>query len=542
MECSDFIITDEELKSAKECFEKYAFYQRLTNGDIEYWCTHCGSHGIIPALSRLESVEDREFKNIKHNEPTVCPECCRRATAKNTGKSKARKNLWEERRIVFIHIENENYVTAQGYEAVKNYEESLRPCIRWYKSTRYELLPGKWRCYEYNIYGGWSERKHPIRPFRWKSSMSYWACDNSYTVIGLNKLKDSFLKYHQLSLYEGYEASRNHNGASTVDVPIMRYICRFAEYPQIEMLQKAGFHSIVRSLVESNLKSFPIVNWKARDFAAFFKMPKNDFKQFLSVIEKIGGKDKAVDFLYMQRLLKKHGLKSDYAATAKAYVRTNGSSDMEYSFECMKNAGISIAEGFPYLMHQYDRLTEKNFRGVLIFYRDYLDMAKKLKLDLQDDIVRYPPNLIAAHDRAVEARNAVLEEEKAKRNRELQQKYKKLLKSNRRQYAYSDENFIIIVPSTAQEIINEGKALCHCVGGYAERHLTGKLTILFLRSVKEPDKSLYTIEMHGKTLTQVQGYHNRTPLTPEAKDFFERWLKWVQNGSPKEKNIKTKSA
>ena len=193
-------------------------------------------------------------------------------------------------------------------------------------------------------------------------------------------------------------------------------------------------------------------------------------------------------------------------------------------------------------MHQYDRLTEKNFRGVLIFYRDYLDMAKMLKFDLQEDIVRYPPNLIAAHDRAVEARNAVLEEEKAKRNRELQQKYKKLLKSNRRQYAYSDENFIIIVPSTAQEIINEGKALCHCVGGYAERHLTGKLTILFLRLVKEPDKSLYTIEMHGKTLTQVQGYQNRTPLTPEAKDFFERWLKWVQNGSPKEKNIKTKSA
>ena len=61
---------------------------------------------------------------------------------------------------------------------------------------------------------------------------------------------------------------------------------------------------------------------------------------------------------------------------------------MEYSFECMKNAGISIAEGFPYLMHQYDRLTEKSFRRVLIFYRDYLDMAKMLKFDLQEDIVR----------------------------------------------------------------------------------------------------------------------------------------------------------
>ena len=39
-------------------------------------------------------------------------------------------------------------------------------------------------------------------------------------------------------------------------------------------------------------------------------------------------------------------------------------------------------------MHQYDRLTEKSFRRVLIFYRDYLDMAKMLKFDLQEDIVR----------------------------------------------------------------------------------------------------------------------------------------------------------
>ena len=543
MECTEFILTDDDIKSAKECFEKYLFYQRYRNGDVEYWCTHCGAHGIKQTVTRTQNKKDIEFLHIQHNEPTQCPECHRQATAKNTGKAKGRKNLWEERRIVFIHIEDENYVTAQGYEAVKNYEESLQPSVRWYKSTRYELSPGKWRCYEYNIYSGWNERKRPIRPFRWKSPMWYFTeCDNSYTVIGLNALKDTFLKYHQLSLYKDYECSVYRNSVSTVDAPIMRYLCRFAEYPQIEMLQKAGFHNVVRQLVEYNSKSFPIVNWKARDFAAFFKMSKFDFKQFLSVVEKIGGKDKAVDFLRTQRILKKHGLKSDYTATKKIYVSSNGSSDIEYSLECMRNAGISIIEGFPYLMHQYDRLTEKSFRGVFLFYRDYLDMAKKLKLDLREDIVRYPPNLIAAHDRAVEARNAVLEEERAKHNRELQHKYKKLLKSNIRQYAYSDENFTIIVPSTAQEIINEGKALCHCVGGYAERHLTGKLTILFLRSAKEPDKSLYTIEMHGKALTQVQGYHNRTPLTPEAKAFFESWLKWVQSGSPKEKNIKTKSA
>lgn len=543
MECTEFILTDDDIKSAKECFEKYLFYQRYRNGDVEYWCTHCGAHGIKQTVTRTQNKKDIEFLHIQHNEPSQCPECHRQATAKNIGKAKGRKNLWEERRIVFIHIEDENYVTAQGYEAVKNYEESLQPSVRWYKSTRYELSPGKWRCYEYNTYSGWNERKRPIRPFRRKYSMWYFTeCDNSYTVIGLNALKDTFLKYHQLSLYKDYECSVYRNSVSTVDVPIMRYLCRFAEYPQIEMLQKAGFHNVVRQLVEYNSKSFPIVNWKARDFAAFFKMSKFDFKQFLTVIEKNGVKDKAVDFLKMQRLLKKHGLKSDFSSTAKVYAGTGGSADLEYSFECMKNAGITIIKAFPYLMYQYNRLSEKSLRGVFVFYQDYIDIARKLKLDLEDDIVMYPPNLISAHDRAVAARNAIEDEERARRNKELQEKYKNIYIKNVHQYAYTDGNFIISVPASAQEIIDEGKAMQHCVGGYAERHLTGKLTILFLRRVAEPDKSLYTIEMHGKKLTQVQGYHNHTPLTPEAKVFFNSWIDWVKAGSPKKHKNKAKTA
>lgn len=76
----------------------------------------------------------------------------------------------------------------------------------------------------------------------------------------------------------------------------------------------------------------------------------------------------------------------------------------------------------------------------------------------------------------------------------------------------------------------------HCVAGYAARHLRGTLAILFLRDASAPDKSLYTIEMHGKSLTQVQGYNNKTPLTPEAKDFFNCWLEWVKQGSKRRRD------
>ena len=122
-------------------------------------------------------------------------------------------------------------------------------------------------------------------------------------------------------------------------------------------------------------------------------------------------------------------------------------------------------------------------------------------------------------------------EENKKREANAQEylrKYKKL-------YCFSDENFLIMVPTTADEIIKEGKEQRHCVGGYAARHLEGKLAICFLRSKAEPDKALYTIEMHGKKVQQIQGRGNSTPLTPEAKGFFENWKAWVKDGSRRDR-------
>ena len=76
-----------------------------------------------------------------------------------------------------------------------------------------------------------------------------------------------------------------------------------------------------------------------------------------------------------------------------------------------------------------------------------------------------------------------------------------------------------------------------CVGGYAARHANGETTILFMRSAAWPDKPLYTIEMQGKELIQVHGYHNRTAPRdiPAANEFFESWLKWVKGGSKRPK-------
>ena len=96
------------------------------------------------------------------------------------------------------------------------------------------------------------------------------------------------------------------------------------------------------------------------------------------------------------------------------------------------------------------------------------------------------------------------------------------------------------------EIIDEGKTLHHCVGGYAPRHLTGSTTILFLRKAERPDVPLVTIEINGNNIIQAHGHSNEInpcPENPERiaprilyKSFFTKWLNWLKKGSPRDKD------
>ena len=79
------------------------------------------------------------------------------------------------------------------------------------------------------------------------------------------------------------------------------------------------------------------------------------------------------------------------------------------------------------------------------------------------------------------------------------------------------------------------------MGDYADRHLNGTLTILFLRRSDRPEMPYVTIEMDGNQLRQIHGYKNETKpcadnpgrVSPRVrhKDFLDTWLRWLRSGS-----------
>ncbi len=62
----------------------------------------------------------------------------------------------------------------------------------------------------------------------------------------------------------------------------------------------------------------------------------------------------------------------------------------------------------------------------------------------------------------------------------------------------------------------------HCVGGYAERHAKGKLTILFLRTADKPDVPYYTMEVSTDgRIVQCRGFKNNNANNPKPQKIID---------------------
>lgn len=160
---------------------------------------------------------------------------------------------------------------------------------------------------------------------------------------------------------------------------------------------------------------------------------------------------------------------------------------------------------------------------------DYWTMAERLGRDLADPSVKYPRDLIAAHDRASE----LMERKQEHGQADLFRVRRRLLKK----YAYAAHGLLIRPAASQWELTAEGDALHHCVGTYGNRHAAGETAIFFIRRVGRPREPYFTLELDEKKLEvrQNRGMHNCS-RTPEVEVFEREWLAWVRAGAPRDRN------
>lgn len=158
---------------------------------------------------------------------------------------------------------------------------------------------------------------------------------------------------------------------------------------------------------------------------------------------------------------------------------------------------------------------------------DYWNMAETLGRDLSNPSVKYPADLIAAHDWASE----LMKQKEADGMAELFRIRRRVLKK----YAFAAHGLLIRPAASQRELTAEGDALHHCVGTYGKSHAKGETAIFFIRRVDRPKESYYTLELDEKTLTVRQNRgKNNCARTPEVEAFEKEWLAWVRAGAPKD--------
>lgn len=88
------------------------------------------------------------------------------------------------------------------------------------------------------------------------------------------------------------------------------------------------------------------------------------------------------------------------------------------------------------------------------------------------------------------------------------------------EFEYGD--FKIVIPTTAQDIITEGRRMRHCVGDYVNKVLNGDTYICFVRHKNAPDECYITCQVYTSgTIGQYFLAYDRHISTDRDKEFYK---------------------
>lgn len=133
---------------------------------------------------------------------------------------------------------------------------------------------------------------------------------------------------------------------------------------------------------------------------------------------------------------------------------------------------------------------------------DYMHMCD----DMHIKPTLYSSYLVMTHDITSRNHKVFLTEEQ---ERILKEHYKDFKVFKTKEYA-------VIAPKDSNDIKEEGDMLNHCVASYIKRILDNSTSIFFLRSTKNIEERLVTVEVRDGRITQARGAHNRA-ISPEEK-------------------------
>lgn len=389
-------------------------------------------------------------------------------------------------------------------------------------------LSGNVKTYSGSVGYGVGFRQRWVQQESWQEK---WGADKSIYGLTAELLEESCLHNAKMMEY----MSGGLLGSSKFPVPYLRL---YQEHPNVENLVMQGATYLLDSLMAEQMKGhiwdknvrglmvLEDIDWEETRPSAVLGLDKDEF-------------DRMKGNYWCPELLRL------YLACRGAGERLSDH-DITEAFRLGKVEELTVLAGtvrvsktVRYLMRQIEKDGEKylydpeidiyvdpeEFCNISVtMLTDYWRMARIAGWDLDNPSVRWPKDLVNAHDRAMEAEEIAL----VKNSRILfRQQYKRLEK-----YSFAWGGLLIRPCKTQKELTEEGEKLQHCVGGYAAAVAKGEKAIFFIRKQENPKEPWYTLQLNEKKLEVVQnrGFKN-CARTEEVKEFEAVWLEWIQSGA-----------
>ena len=561
-------------------FHKYLFFETIKRGHRRYTCTAC--HKTFErgenVRQRTQTYEDTELFHAKHNEDATCPLCGERATVKNVKLCDVRK-LWHTNCVAVFMANGPDDVWIRAIYADRGYRYKdwdgkivnyLHGKTLRYECARYHLTPGK-----YEHWKSWAQERPLIRehyatePFKWNRGLYTEMYD--YHIAYVADLKDTFLRYHGMSTF--YLANQ-----------FVRYLCHYAEHPQLEMLSRMGHSELVSEVVMENRDSESLLDWSAKKPWDLYRLPKQEYNEWnklhcdleiYKIFMRIGGRGKR-DWARAKEL-KTHfyGLKNTYKFIATARrMKVDVRELMNYIGRVQKSSGggcwhcpgITLGEAYT-LWLDYINLAEGQGKGKGISVmpkdlkaahdalltpeqrkiqrRKYMSEAEKEQELIDDTRAESRKNAVQLRKRA----------EKAAANTKKYPAFERTYKKIAAKYVWGNDTYTVCAPKTVADVIYDGMFLSHCVGKewgkepgwirYLDRIQSGESFLLFLRHTKKQDEPYYILEVEpGGTVRQKRTAQDRQDARDidDIKVFIAKWQAAIQERlSEKDKQAAEKS-
>ena len=533
--------TPEECEGFEDNMPHYILYHKEKGHNLCY-CTHCREYFQAYKSIHQDPYTAREFiiMEPKHKQYDYCPLCHYRIQFLADGRGRSTKS--DSSNFAIVKAVSENELVVRCFRVTQRF---LNPFAGQYfteveseiferdsfEVARYYFKVGE-QAYKFGIkpyydkvggeYYDWERIKtinHPVF-----NHNPYGIANNQYELLNLDEIQKTKFRY----IDEAISQSRGSAPFNELFENSLKVYAEWCVHPQIEYLLKTGFENLVASRLRAEMCGIRL-NWKSNNVKEVLRMTSEE-------MELLAGADtKDIATYYQWRKLDTKSKPAEMVALIKV-VYASGHDMTNFVKDLIVNRNEtchSIVKyiGCPIPAAKGTGKAKPGKRGQhesFLFikdWQDYLNQCRQLHYDLDEPSVFKPNKLDVAHERLTGILKVAAEVE----DREAFRRTKK----SRKFYSFTDEEhgLIVRVPQSIDEIINEGKELVHCVGGYAKRHAHGELSIVFVRKVNEPDKPFYTMEVSKfGIIVQCRGYRNNSAGNPKPqyiKDFEIKYQEYL---------------